>query len=215
MKKIICITLVLTIIISLFGCNALGGAQATQPASTASSSPSAASLSPSPSATAAQSASPAATLSLVPSASPSASGADTGLTYQNAEYGFTFSLPATWKGYTIVNSKWEGTIQDSTGNNLAKTGPELLIRHPKWTEKNPWQDIPIMIFTPAQWTDVQADKLHIGAAPINPTELGHNSKYVFALPARYNYAYPTGFEEVDSLLKTNPLHANEDIGDVS
>jgi len=38
-----------------------------------------------------------------------------------------------------------------------------------------------------------------------PTELGRNSKYVFALPARYNYSYPTGWEEVDQIMKNNPL----------
>jgi len=36
---------------------------------------------------------------------------------------------------------------------------------------------------------LQQEKFHIGAAPINPSELGRNTKYVFALPARYNYAF--------------------------
>jgi hypothetical protein len=70
----------------------------------------------------------------------------------------------------------------------------------------PYQDIPIMIFTIAQWNDLQTDKFHIGAAPINPSELGRNNKYVFALPARYNFAYPEGFQEVEQILSTSPLH---------
>ncbi|HWQ71164.1 MAG TPA: hypothetical protein VN370_02480 [Desulfitobacteriaceae bacterium] len=40
-----------------------------------------------------------------------------------------------------------------------------------------------MIFTLAQWNTVQGEELSVGAAPIAPSELGKNSKYVFALPA--------------------------------
>jgi hypothetical protein len=29
---------------------------------------------------------------------------------------------------------------------------------------------------------------------------------VFALPARYNYAFPTRYEEVEKILSSNPLH---------
>ena len=43
------------------------------------------------------------------------------------------------------------------------------------------------------------------AAPINPGELGRNVKYVFALPARYNYAFPTGYQEVEKILEGKPL----------
>jgi len=68
-----------------------------------------------------------------------------------------------------------------------------------------------MIFTIEQWEALEDGKFHIGAAPIGPTELARNSKYVFALPARYNYAFPTGYEEVEQILETNPLHANENI----
>jgi hypothetical protein len=46
---------------------------------------------------------------------------------------------------------------------------------------------------------------HIGAAPINPKELGRNNNYVFALPARYNFAFPEGFEEVNNIIENNPL----------
>jgi len=66
-----------------------------------------------------------------------------------------------------------------------------------------------MIFTRAQWNSLQRGDFHIGAAPIGPSELARNSKYVFALPARYNYAFPIGFEEVEIILKNNPLQAYE------
>jgi len=43
------------------------------------------------------------------------------------------------------------------------------------------------------------------AAPMGPKELARNTKCVFALPARYNYAFPAGYEEVEEILENNPL----------
>jgi hypothetical protein len=125
--------------------------------------------------------------------------------YRNTQYSFSFSLPESWKGYSIVEDKWEGSALG--GDVTVEQGPIILIRHPQWTLANPRQDIPIMIFSLNQWGSVLLGKFHIGAAPIGPKELGRNSKYVFALPARYNYAFPTGFEEVEQILENNPLDA--------
>ncbi|MGE5549017.1 MAG: hypothetical protein ACM3ZC_00605 [Bacteroidota bacterium] len=123
--------------------------------------------------------------------------------YRNTRYGFEFSLPEAWRGYSIVTDKWVGNaIGDA---RIVETGPLLSIRHPNWTAENPRQDIPIMVFTLAQWTALQQERFHIGAAPIPPSELGRNRSYVFALPARYNFAFPTGFEEVEAILKSKPL----------
>lgn len=130
--------------------------------------------------------------------------------YKNSRYGFQFPLPASWEGYTIVEEKWEGlSIGDPQGDKVVETGPMISIRHPKWTKENPRQDIPIMVFTLAQWTSLEKEGFHIGAAPIGPKELGRNAKYVFALPARYNYAFPAGFEEVEEILKNDPLKPTE------
>jgi hypothetical protein len=132
------------------------------------------------------------------------------IVYKNSQYGFDFSLPESWNGYAIVAESWEGTITGDTQSEVtALNGPMISIRHPKWTAENPRQDIPIMIFTITQWNSLQQGKFHIGAAPIGPSELGRNAKYVFALPARYNYAFPTGYEEVESILKTNSLQPIE------
>lgn len=127
--------------------------------------------------------------------------------YKNTQYGFTFSLPLTWQGYSIAGDKWEGEALVQGSDIVVEKGPIMLIRHPKWTSANPRQDIPIMIFTIVQWDLLQKEKFHIGAAPIGPTELGRNSKYVFALPARYNVAFLPGFEEVEEILENNPLKA--------
>jgi hypothetical protein len=64
-----------------------------------------------------------------------------------------------------------------------------------------------MIITLKQWDALQNEKFHISAAPIGPSELGRNDKYVFALPPRYNYAFPLGHEEVEKILNGNPLKA--------
>jgi type II secretory pathway pseudopilin PulG len=122
--------------------------------------------------------------------------------YRNAQYGFSFALPKSWSEYSIVTDVWQG---DAPGGPQVAQGPIILIRHPDWTSENPRQDIPIMVFTYQQWETMQQGEFHIGAAPINPSELGRNNTYVFALPARYNYAFPAGYEEVDEILQNDPL----------
>jgi hypothetical protein len=130
----------------------------------------------------------------------------TTLVYTNTQYGFSFTLPVTWQGYSIVTAKWEGN--DVKSGKVTETGPMISIRHPQWTAQNPRQDIPIYVFTISQWNILQQETFHIGAAPIGPSELGRNGTYVFALPARYNFAFPTGFEEVEKILANHPLKAS-------
>ena len=130
--------------------------------------------------------------------------ADT-ILYENSEYGFTFTLPKSWSHYQIVSDTWEGISSAPDKNDIIENGEILLIRHPEWTEEKPRQDIPIMIFTHDQWSSLQNEEFHIGAAPVGPQKLGENDKYVFALPARYNFAFLEGYEEVETILQSNPL----------
>ncbi|WP_263365219.1 hypothetical protein [Edaphobacter bradus] len=124
--------------------------------------------------------------------------------YVNRRYGFRFSLPASWKGYSILGGEWRGGIPAT--NETTERGPEITIRHPLWTEDHPRQDIPIMVFTLRQWALIRQDKLIMSAAPFGPGEIGRNSKYVFALPPRFDYAFPTGYEEVEKIVQSKPLH---------
>lgn len=128
--------------------------------------------------------------------------------YRNDQYGFTVTLPSSWKGYTVLTQEWQGysLIQGQEGK-ITETGPEILVRHPKWTAETPRQDIPILVFTLDQWNAIQQDQFHIGAAPIGPSELARNSNYVFALPARYNFAFLPGYEEVDQLVRNGAVKA--------
>jgi hypothetical protein len=122
--------------------------------------------------------------------------------YKNIEYGFNFELPKSWEGYKIVSDSWEGL---SPNQQIIENGQILSIRHPEWTKEKPKQDIPVMIFTLDQWSLLEKGEFHIGAAPVRPSILGQNNKYVFALPPRYNYAFPEGYEEVENILENNPL----------
>jgi hypothetical protein len=129
--------------------------------------------------------------------------------YLNKKYGFRFILPMGWRGFSISVSEWEGgdgrTYQPGDLIPPSEKGPLISIGHPLSTVSNPRQNIPIMIFTKAQWQMVRENKLILSAAPIGPSELGRNTKYVFALPARYNYAFPLGYEEVDQIVRHHSL----------
>lgn len=135
--------------------------------------------------------------------------------YQNDQYGFSFSLPESWKGYSIVTDKWEGFAIGPKGDTTVTQGPLISVRNPAWTAQKPYQDIPIMVFTLSQWDSLLLGKFYVGAAPVNPTRLGFNAKYVFAIPARYNYAFPIGYEEVDKILQNDPLQALPSSGTIS
>lgn len=126
--------------------------------------------------------------------------------HKDVKFGFSFALPGNWQGYTVLYDKWEGVDSKSAQpENIAATGPLILIRHPQWSAEKTRQDIPIMVFSLEQWEALQKESFHIGAAPIGPRELGRNNAYVFALPARYNFAFPEGYEEVETILEGNPL----------
>ena len=122
--------------------------------------------------------------------------------YKNDEFGFAFYLPANWEGYTVFTEQWTGT---PVNGGPAQAGPKLTLRSPKWMEEKPYQDIPILVFTKDQWAQVSAEELSVSAAPIPPTVLGANAQYVFALPTRYNFAYPEGYKDVENIIAGQPL----------
>jgi len=116
--------------------------------------------------------------------------------YKNTNYGFSLSMPESWKGYRLLWSEWEGNVPGDDGKAGVLRGPKLEIRHPKWTQENPYEDMPIMIFTIAQWNKAP----DVSAAPFGPGELGRNRKYVFAVPPRWDYDFSEGYEEAEKIL---------------
>ena len=125
--------------------------------------------------------------------------------YTNNRYGFRFYLPSSWKGYSIIESEWDGSAQSEGIHD--EGGPHIVIRHPLWTEDNPREDIPIMVFTHKQWREVDRGNIIVSPAPIGPCPIGANKRYVFALPPRYNYDLADGWEEVVKILQRRPLRA--------
>jgi hypothetical protein len=124
--------------------------------------------------------------------------------YNNSKYGFQITLPAGWEGFTVQTEDWQGVAyKGEQQGQVVEAGTTLIIRHPDWTVDHPRQDIPIMIYTPDQWDKVENEEISVSAAPIIPTKLTENSDYVFALPARYNYAFQTGYEEVEQIIQEN------------
>ncbi|MGB7745211.1 MAG: hypothetical protein WBL41_20740, partial [Terracidiphilus sp.] len=97
------------------------------------------------------------------------------IVYHNAQYDFCFRLPASWKGYTIVTDKWSGGIAGTGDNPKMMQRPLILIRNPEWTEEDPWQDIPIMVFTRAQWRVKEKNGVILSAAGVDVGAIGQNS----------------------------------------
>jgi hypothetical protein len=124
----------------------------------------------------------------------------TPLVYRNAEYDFCLALPAGWAGFKVLSLRWSGNGKDG------ESGPKLVVRNPRWTEKKPYQDIPILVFTPEQWRAIENGEFNVSAAPIGPSELGRTEKYVFALPPRFaGFDDAIGVDEVLQLLNQKPF----------
>lgn len=132
-----------------------------------------------------------------------------GVVYTNKEYGFRVDLPASWKGYRIEVKEWNADCDTCDPKTAPKPqkGPIISIVHPLSTKENPRQDIPIMVFTLAQWKMVSDETIYVSAAPFGPGELARNAKYVFALPPRFDYADLEGDEEVQQIVTCDFLSA--------
>ncbi len=146
---------------------------------------------------------------LTPSGTPSPSPTSSPLSvqYRNATYHLQVNLPADWKGFSVLTLQWQAT--DVASGNVAATGPKIVLRHPLWTAAKPYEDFPIMVFTTAQWAKVGSANAvwSLGAAPIPPSALASTSAYVFALPARYNYDFALGFQELDDAIRAGAVSA--------
>jgi len=122
-------------------------------------------------------------------------------TYTNEKYGFEVTLLDSWKGYSILTETWSGTTLD--GKSTQYQGPQVIIRNPKWSANQSWQDIPVMVFTKEEWTLIEAQNLNVSAAPVGPNKLDENQKYVFALPPRWTgFTDALGQNEAQEIAKT-------------
>jgi hypothetical protein len=106
--------------------------------------------------------------------------------YHNAQYDFTFFLPADWKGYTISMQQSVDEISTAGESSIWRI-PMITLQHPPAPDRIPFQDIPIIVFTRPQW-----DALHQGG-PLPSlfaggimNELWHTQQFVFAMSSLYN-----------------------------
>ena len=106
--------------------------------------------------------------------------------YHNAQYGLTFFMPASWRGYAVLIEPFEVSLRSTDYQNEIRMEHLQIItlRNPQWTANEPHKDIPIMVYTCRQWDEEQQERLstHAGGFII---ELWHNQGHVFGLPNRY------------------------------
>jgi hypothetical protein len=105
--------------------------------------------------------------------------------HHDAQYDFTFFLPADWHGYSVRVEQWEVSAAPSTNAVAPAHGPRIILRHPQWRAGAPYQDIPIDVFTRAQWEDAwRTGNFPTGAGGLE-YEITHNGKYVFGIHSRF------------------------------
>ena len=125
--------------------------------------------------------------------------------YHNAQYNFTFCLPASWQGYSVLIQHWEGKSYSRAkdASVVTERGPMIVLRNPKWKADAPCQDIPIMVFSRSQWDAEHHGKFSVGAGGVDE-EIAHNSKYVFAISSRFNAADSVGaWKETSEVVECN------------
>jgi hypothetical protein len=109
------------------------------------------------------------------------------LRYRDARYDLTFFLPASWQGYSVSVKQIEDQRYSPLEDKDITVGytPMITLRHPQWQATAPYADIPILIFTPAQWDSLRHGELWPSAFTGGTIdELWHNQKYVFAMSSR-------------------------------
>jgi len=130
--------------------------------------------------------------------------------YHNAKYNLTFSLPASWRGYSVLVQQWEGQTYLPAADKIVVTehGPLIVLRHPRWKPNDRYQDIPILVFTSSQWQASHQGRFSIGAGGVE-YEIGHNPKYVFAISSRFNADDSVkGWKEATGIVERNcPVNA--------
>lgn len=126
-----------------------------------------------------------------------------GEVYRNEQYGFKMTFPDSWKGYTITEDIWKGW-PTTTGSGLENEyeGTKIIFQNPRWTPKENWQSIPIMVFTPEVWKLVAEGKLRVSSMLDLPEKIGENKDLFFATPPRWTFDVDFGVEEAIAIVKT-------------
>lgn len=128
------------------------------------------------------------------------------LRYHDVKSGFTFFLPPSWRGYSVLHEQWEGQTS-SPANDTPLTvahGAVIVLRHPHWTVSEPYQDITFLVYTRSQWDAEKQGKIcstyYAGGTMV---EMWHNRKYVFAMSTHEGKAELEGWQEVNNIVSQN------------
>ena len=127
------------------------------------------------------------------------------IVYRNLKYDFTFYLPAEWRGYSVLMQQWREEPRPSDIGWIGSTnlGPVFVLRHPKWRQDSPYQDIPIRVFTREQWDGGGKGPPIMDAGGVED-EVAHNAKYVFAVHSRFNTTeWLTGWQGAGAIVTQN------------
>ena len=113
------------------------------------------------------------------------------------------TFPDSWKGFTVTEDIWKGWPTTSeSGFKDEYEGVKITFKNPKWTSRESWQDIPIMVFTSDAWKLVVDGKLRVSSVPILPEKIGQNNDLVFATLPRWTFDNDFGVEEAITIVKT-------------
>jgi hypothetical protein len=99
-------------------------------------------------------------------------------------------LPASWRGYSVSIQQLEDETYSPAEDKQIIVGhtPMITLRHPRWQASAPYQDIPILVFTRAQWDALHHGKLWPSLFAGGTTdELWHSQEYVFGMSSRYAF----------------------------
>jgi hypothetical protein len=126
-----------------------------------------------------------------------------GVLYHNSEYGLDFSLPESWRGYSVLVQRWESSAHKPALDQDVTVGhrPVIVLRNPAWRADDPRQDIPILVFTREQWAADMQDGIYAGGVTY---EISHNGRFVFGIHSRFNWDESVkGTEEAGEIVDRN------------
>jgi hypothetical protein len=128
------------------------------------------------------------------------------LRYHDTKTGFTFYLPETWRGYSVLHNEWLGqTYVPANDENITVTrGPVFVLRHPHWTASKMYQDMTLVVYTRSQWDgEKQGTFSCTYFAGGTMVELWHNHNYVLAMSTHEGKAELEGWQEVNEIVSQN------------
>jgi hypothetical protein len=128
------------------------------------------------------------------------------LRYHDTKTGFTFYLPETWRGYSVLHKEWQGQNYVPANDEYITVtcGPVFVLRHPHWTASKMYQDMTLVVYTRSQWDGEKQGKFSCTYfAGGTMVELWHNHNYVFAMSTHEGKAELEGWQEVNEIVTQN------------